>query len=277
MSTRNRYAVAIGVLIAIGAGGVTVAAFYAKTPRGSDPTIALSIRPAAAVPGMSAPAPAAVPSTTVLATTPASKQDTITVVGSGTATGVPDEAILGLGVQATEPNVHAALSVAAADMSRLLSALHHQGVADKDIQTSSISISQQTDCCPQSVNGYVSSNSVTVTVHHLANVSPVIEAVVAAVGNDIQLDGVTLSISNPSPLVKAARAAAMSDANARAQVWAGLAHHHVGGIIELSEIVSAPPAYACNNCGMGGAGGVPIQPGQMPVTVTITAVYELVA
>jgi uncharacterized protein YggE len=266
MSTRNRYAVAIGVLIAIGAGGVTAAAIYAKTPRGSDPTVALSTRAAAAG-----------PSTTELAATTISQQNTITVVGSGTATGVPDEAILGLGVQAARPDVHNALSVAAADMSRLLSALHHQGVVDKDIQTSSISINQQTDCCPQSVTSYVASNQVSVTIHHLANVSPVIEGAVAAVGNDIQLGGMSLSISNPSPQVKAARTAAMTDANARADVWAGLAHRHVGGIIALSEIVSAPQANPCNGCGLGSAGGVPIQPGQTGVTVTITAVYELVA
>jgi uncharacterized protein len=264
MSIRNRYAVAIGVLIALGSGGVTAAAFYAKAPRNSNPTVALS-------------AAVATPSTTVLAATTTSQQTTITVVGSGTATGVPNEATLGIGVQATRGDVGSAVSAAAADMSRLLGALHHQGVADKDIQTSAISIYQQTNCCPQSVIGYVASNQLSVTIHHLANVSPVIVAAVAAVGNDIQLNGVSLFIGDPTSLVKTARAAAMSDATARAQVWAGLAHHHVGGIIALSEIVSAPAPIPCNGCGRGGGGGIPIQPGQTDVTVTITAVYELVA
>jgi uncharacterized protein len=263
LSSRNRYAVAIGVLIALGAGGVTAAAFYAKGARSSNSTVALSA--AVATP----------PSTTVLAASTSSQQTTITVVGSGTATGVPNEATVGIGVQATRPSVSEAVSVAAADMSHLLSALHHQGVADKDIQTSTISIYQQTNCCPQTVIGYQSSNQLTVTIHHLANVSPVIVAAVAAVGNDIQLNGVSLLIGDPTSLVKTARAAAMSDAMARAQVWAGLAHHHVGGIISLSEIVSAPAPIPCNGCGRGGGGGIPIQPGQTDVSVTITAVYEL--
>jgi hypothetical protein len=253
------------VLIAVGTGGITAAAFHLMTPRGSEPTIALSTSSVATDPIATVPA---------AATT--SQQDTITVVGIGTATGVPDEAIMGLGVQATRPNVHDALTVASADMNRLLGALHSKGVADKDIQTSSISINQETDCCPQNVTGYTSSNQVSVTIHHLANVSPVIEAAVAAVGNDIQLNGVSLSITDPNPLVKAARASAMSDANGRAQVWATLAHRHVGGIIDLSEIVAAPATYPCNGCGSAG-GGVPIQPGQMNTTVTITAVYELAA
>lgn len=254
------------MLIAVAAGGVTAAAMYAKGARGSDPTVAVALTKDAATPGQ-----------TVLVTTNNPQQNTITVVGIGTATGVPDEAIMGLGVQATRSNVNDALTVASADMKRLLGALHNKGVADKDIQTSSVSINQETNCCPQSVTGYTSSNQVSVTIHHLANVSPVIEAAVAAVGNDIQLNGVSLSIGDPSTLVKAARASAMSDANARAQVWAGLAHRHVGGIIALSEIVSAPASYPCNGCGYGGAGGVPIQPGQTNTTVTITAVYELAA
>jgi uncharacterized protein len=268
MSTRNRYVVAIWVLVAVAAGGVSAAAFFAKGARGSDPTIAFTKA-------------AATPSPTILVTTSSSQQNTITVVGSGTATGVPDEALLGIGVQATRPTVRDSLSVAAGDMNRLLSSLHHQGVKDKDIQTSSISVYQQTNCCPQYVTGYVSSNMLSVTVHHLANVSPIIEAAVAAVGNDIQLNGVSLSIGDPSALVKTARAAAMSDANARAQVWAGLSHHHVGQILALSEIIAAPPAYECVGCGKGsaggggGTGGVTIAAGQSDVSVTITAVYEL--
>jgi uncharacterized protein YggE len=248
------------VLIALGAGAVVTAAYLGKTSRGSDV------------------APLSSTAITALAATATTQQNTITVVGSGTATGVPNVATVTIGVQATRPNVHDAVAASALDMYRLLGALHRQGVTDKDIQTSSISIYQQTNCCPQSVTGYNSSNQLLVTIHHLANVSTIIEAAVTGVGNDIQLNGVNLSIADPSPLVKTARVLAMSDAGARAQVWAGLAHHHVGGIITLSELVTGPTPISCNGCGMGGAGGgggMPIQPGQTNLTVTITAVYEL--
>jgi uncharacterized protein YggE len=270
LSLRNRYAVAVGVLIAFAAGGVTAAAFNAKTSHVSDRTAALSTSTNATIATAS-------PAATVVAAATTAQQSTITVVGNGTATGVPTEATLGIGVQATRSTVNDAVNVAGVDMNRLLNALHQQGVLDKDIQTSSVSIYQQTNCCPQSVTGYVSSNQLTVTIHHLKNVSTVIEAAVAAVGNDIQLNGVSLFIGDPTALVKTARAAAMSDAGARAQVWAGLAHRHVGGIIALSELVSGPAPIPCNGCGKGGGGGVPIQPGQTDVTITITAVYELLA
>jgi hypothetical protein len=125
------------------------------------------------------------------------------------------------------------------------------------------------------VVGYTSTNQVNVTIHHLNNVGAVISAAVDAVGNEIQLNGINLFVNDPSPQVKIARAAAMSDANARAQDWGRVSNHHVGAILSLSEIISVTPSY-CDQCGArGGGGGAPIFAGQTLFVVTITAVYEL--
>jgi uncharacterized protein YggE len=201
---------------------------------------------------------------------------TITVVGTGSASTVPDQATISIGVAATRPNVHDAVAAANADMAKLIASLHKSGVVDKDIQTTGLAIYQQTNCCPQYVAGYSSTNQVTVTIHHLDNVGSVISSAVDAVGNDIQLNGVGLFVADPSAQVKAARAGAMSDANARAQDWARVSSHHVGGLISLSEIISVTPSY-CDQCGARGAGGgaAPIFAGQTLFVVTITAVYEL--
>jgi len=255
MSRRTWFAIVVGVLSTITLG---VAVALVANPR---------------------PAPvAAVAKTPVITLAASSTSSTITVVGLGSATATPDQASVSLGVAALRPSVRDAVNAVSADMSRLMGALRAQGVQDKDIQTVSVSIWQQNNCCPQTVAGYNASNQVVVTVHHLANVSPLIEAAVDAVGNEIQLGGVTLTVSDLNPQFKAARASAMADANARAQAWAGLAGHHVGGLIALSEIVSAPGAILCDACGKGagGAGGAfQIQPGQTSVSITITAVYEL--
>jgi uncharacterized protein YggE len=225
----------------------------------------------------SRPNPISAPPQQVLSLAASSTSNTVTVVGAGTASGVPDAAELDLGVSATRPNVRDAVSQATADMNHLLSAIRGQGVQDKDIQTASISIYQQTNCCPQTVIGYTSSNSLTIKVHHVSNVTAIMEAAIDAVGNDLQMNGIILSVSDPTAMNKSARAAAMSDANARAQDWAGLTGHHVGGLIGVSEIIAAAPAQVCQGgCGKGSAGGVPIQPGQTTITVTVAATYELV-
>ncbi|MHB8588960.1 MAG: SIMPL domain-containing protein [Candidatus Dormibacteraceae bacterium] len=213
----------------------------------------------------------------VVALAASATPNTITVVGTGSASAAPDEGTLGLGVAATRPSVRDAVNQATTDMNHLLGALHSQGVQDKDIQTSWISIYQQTNCCPQTVTGYTSSNQVTVIVHHVQNATGVIEASIDAVGNDLQLNGINLTVADPTGIMKSARSAAMSDANARAQDWARLAGHKVGGLIDLSEIVapSQSPSIGIGKSGAGG--GVPIEVGQMSVTVTVTATYELLA
>ena len=251
-SAQTRYAVVVAILVAIASGAIAVMLF---TPR-AGPVVA----------------PVA-PQVLTLAASSAS--NTITVVGIGTASAAPDSGTLSLGVTATRPSVRDAVSQATTDMNRLLGALHSQGVQDKDIQTSWISIYQQTNCCPQTVTGYTSSNQVGVTVRHLASATAMIEASIDAVGNDLQLSGINLSIADMGPVTKASRSAAMSDANARAQDWARLAGHHVGGLIGLSEIV-ATQAQPIGG-GKGGGGGAPIEAGQTSVTVTVTATYELLA
>lgn len=252
MSAQTRQSITIGILIAIASGALALFLF--------GPRIAAVAAPAAP---------------RVISLAASSTSNTITVIGSGTATGVPDQGELSLGVAATRGTVRDAVSQATTDMNRLLGALHSQGVQDKDIQTSWISIYQQTNCCPQTVTGYTSSNQVNVTIHHLANATGVIEASIDAVGNDLQLNGISLSVADTTAIMKSARSSAMTDANARAQDWARLAGHHVGGLIGLSEYVMAQSAPF--EGGKGGAGGVPIQAGQTGVTITVTATYELVA
>jgi uncharacterized protein YggE len=273
MSAHTRYVVImVGLLTALAVGG---AAGVALVPKAAALN---SQRSAASVATLPAPAsPAPMPATLAIS----GPTRTILVVGAGTATAVPDEATVGLGVSATRSDVRSAVNQANADMSRLLSALHKQGVLDKDIQTTSIAIYQQTNCCPSTVTGYSSSDQVTVTIHHLVNVNTVIEASIGAVGNDIQLNGINLTVANPTGTISAARSLAMADALARAVEWAKLAKHHVGSLLGLSEIVAATPTIVCGQaCGSaggfgGGGGGYQIQPGQTSFTVTITATYEL--
>src|SRR5207237_810173 len=129
MSAQNRLLVVCGLLIAVASASVTALA------------VNLSRSPAVTAP----PQP-------VLTLAASTSGNTITVVGVGIGSATPNQAQLYLGVQATRPNVRDAVSVAAG--AHLLSAVHNQGVQDKDIQTTGVSVSQQTNCCPQTVNGY---------------------------------------------------------------------------------------------------------------------------
>jgi uncharacterized protein YggE len=255
MSAQTRLLVVCGVLIAVAAASVTALAISVSRPT-----------------TVSGPPPQ------VLTLAASASGNTITVVGVGIGSATPNQAQLNLGVTATKPNVRDAVSAASTDMNRLLSALHNQGVQDKDMQTTSIWVSQQTNCCPQSVIGYTASVQITLTVHSIDKATPIIEAAVDAVGNNLQLNGIGLSVADQSGMLKTARAAAMSDANVKAQDYARLSGHHVGGLVGVSEVVSTTGGFSCDQCGgKGGGGGIQIQPGQTSITVTVAVTYEIAA
>jgi len=251
LATRGIF-IAIGALIAITASAVT----------------ALAVRAGAV--GGAAASQAAVGAGSV-----AGPRDTVTVVGEGTQNATPDNAEISLGVSVTRGNSGDALNAANTEMTALLKAIKAQGVQDVDIQTTGISINQQT---PQySPVVYQAANTVSVKIHHLANVGTVIAAAQHAVGNDIQLNGINLELSDNTTQLKGARQAAMAAAAARAKEWAGLAGRHLGKVLSVSEVVSngatSSPCGGYGGCG--GGGGAPIQAGQANVTVDVAVVYEL--
>lgn len=256
MSTHRRMMVVVGVLIAVAAASMGAL------------VVALG-RPASVSP------PAAPPQVLTLAAS--TTGNTITVVGVGIGSGTPNEAQLNLGVTVTRPNVRDAVTAAGNDVNKLVGALRAQGVKDKDMQTSSIYISAQTNCCPQTLIGYNAASSIMLTIHGIGGVTAMIEAAVDALGNDLQINGISLYVSDQGPMLKAARDAAMRDANTKAQDWARLSGHHVGGLVGVSEVVSTPSGWACDQCGGKGAGGggIQVQPGVSSVTVTVQVTYEL--
>ena len=239
----------IGALIAIAASAVTALAVRAGAGGGSTQ--------------------AAVGAGTV-----AGPRDTVTVVGEGSQNATPDNALISMGVSVRRGTAGDAMNAANVEMTALLNAIKGQGVQDVDIQTTGLSIYQ--DQLYQ-VIGYRAGNSVNVKIHHIVNVGTVIAAAQKAVGDDIQLNGISLQLSDNTSQLKGARQAAMTAAAARAKEWANLAGRHLGKVLSVSEVIasgsSGSPCGAGGGCG--GGGGAPIQAGQMNVTVDVAVVYEL--
>jgi uncharacterized protein YggE len=239
----------IGAVIAIAASAVTVVAVRAGAGGGSAPT-------------------------SVGAGAVAGPRDTVTVVGEGTQNATPDNALINLGVSARRGTAGEAMNAANAEMSALLNAIKGQGVQDVDIQTTGLSVYQDQQ---YNVIGYRAGNTVAVKIHHIVNLGTVIAAAQKAVGDDIQLSGISLQLSDNTNQLKGARQAAMAAAAARAKEWANLAGRHLGKVLSVSEVVGGGSSYSpCGAGGQcGGGGGAPIQAGQMNVTVDVAVVYEL--
>src|SRR3954451_499000 len=110
---------------------------------------------------------------------------TITVHGTGIVQTVPTSAVFTFGVSATGGTATAALGADAAKMNKLIAALKAKGVAEADIQTSSISLAPNTSPRGDRILNYTATNSVSARIRAIAKAGPVIDAVVAAGANQI--------------------------------------------------------------------------------------------
>jgi uncharacterized protein len=205
----------------------------------------------------------------------AGPRDTITVVGEGTQNATPDNALMSMGVSTRQGTAVEAMTAANTEITAVLKAIKGQGVQDADIQTTGINVYQDQQ---YNVVGYRASNTVNVKIHHMANIGTVLGAAQGAVGNDIQISGIALQLSDNTNQLKGARQGAMTAAAARAKEWANLAGRHLGKVLSVSEVIGGGSSYspcgAGGQCG-GGGGGAPVQAGQMNVTVDVAVVYEL--
>ena len=208
---------------------------------------------------------------------------TITVVGTGKASGAPDVAHVTVGVEALGPSLQQVVNDNKTRMAALLAALKAQGIADKDIRTTNYSVYVENPQPPQPVvegkagTGavvYHVANQVDVTVRDVAKLGDVLDKAVAAGANSIY--GVNFSVDDPTKLQATARANAIADAKARAQDLAQLTGVTLGDVMSVSEVIGTPgPLYAATMRDTGMGGGAPIQPGELEVAMNVQVTYAI--
>lgn len=197
----------------------------------------------------------------------------ITVTGTGTASGTPDQLVLSMGVQTSESSVSTALRHANEAATRVIHSLRARGIRRSDIRTSGLSIQPNYRSGSQVPVSYGVSEQLTATLRDLAKAGSQIQAAVTAGGNATTVDGVSLNLTDTGPLLASARAAAVTDAQAKARQYARALGQPLGGVISLSEQNSAPYLYPV---GMSAAkASVPIRPGKQQVSVHITVIYAI--
>jgi len=245
--TATQRALAAGVA----AAGLLIGAFAAGGARGD----------AATLPGRAPAAPGA----------------RITVAGTGTVSGTPDQLMLYMGVQTSGSSVSAALQRANRAVSAVTRALARTGVRGSDIQTSGLSIQPDYTGNSPVPAGYGVSESINVTLRTLAAAGTQISDAVRAGGNATQVDGVSLNLNDTGSLLAAARARAAADARAKAAQYARALGLSLGPVVSLSEQHPAPPlpVFAAPSGARATPSPVPVSPGSQQVTVTVTVVFAL--
>ena len=192
----------------------------------------------------------------------------------------PDMATINLGVNTEAATAGEALRANATKMTAVIAALKKGGLADRDIQTSNLSINPQyvyEQNQPPRLTGYQVANQVTVTVRDLAKLGQAVDATVNAGANSA--GGISLGLADPSAAEDAARQAAVKALNAKADLYAKATGYRLVRIVSLSEgggYAPAPPPYPVMAMArMKEADSTPVAGGELKVRIDLSGVFEM--
>lgn len=201
---------------------------------------------------------------------------------TGEVTRVPDLAIISAGVVTRSTSATAALQEAAQRMQRVVAALKRAGIDDRDIQTSSVNLNPEyryvENQAPQ-LTGYTASNQLTIRFHDIRNSGKILDALVAEGAN--QINGPNLTVEHPEAALDEARAKAVANGRARAELYARTLGLHVARVVAVSEsggyaVPPAPPPPPPMMMARGERDySTNIQPGEQKLQVSVGMIFEL--
>ncbi len=210
----------------------------------------------------------------------------LSLSAQGKSARTPDLAIFNAGVVTQGATASEALAANAAAMNRVIATLKKAGLADKDIQTSQISLNpvySQPEYGPNGmprqeprITGYQAVNNVSIRSRNVSGFGKILDALVAAGAN--QVNGPSFQMAEPAAAMDEARLDAMKAARARADLYARAAGLRVVRIVSISESggYSPPqPIYARAMKVEAAAAPTPIQLGEVEAEVNLSVQFEL--
>ena len=202
----------------------------------------------------------------------------VTLSADGTVKVTPDVVNISATVTVVGASNSEALTQGNTSSSAVRQALKANGIDINDIATQNISVYPEYDYANNvsKLIGYRASQSFAITVHNVSKAGVIVDAIVAAGGNNIQLNSVSPSLSNPQVGLEAARARAVKEATFKAKSYANLLGVKLGRVNYLIEN-SAPtpyPIYATTS--KDASAPTQVDLGQQSVTVNVTIQWALV-
>lgn len=201
----------------------------------------------------------------------------ITVTGTGTVSGTPNQLTLSLGVQVNDASVGSALQQANQVVTKVTAALRASGVAAADIATSGLYIQPNYRNNSSIPDSYGVSESLTATLRQIKAAGAQIDAAVHAGGNAVTVDGISLNLTDTSRLLARARAAAVDDARHKAAQYAAAVGQPLGAVLSITDQAQAQP-YPQFEAASGAAprsSSVPISPGTQQLSVSVTVIFAV--
>jgi hypothetical protein len=203
----------------------------------------------------------------------------VRVMGTAEIKVVPDRAVIDIGVEKQDPSAGVAKHAEDAAARRILATLRTNGIDEKDIQTTFLSLQ------PQSytrkgvrISYFVAAQTMTITVRDLAKLDTLLESLVKAGGN--RIDSIGYETSDLRKYRDQARGEAVKAAREKAGALAKALGQDIG---KAQSIEEAPePEYSTANAGFYNAGmarekaqAPSIAVGQKSISASVTVSFEL--
>lgn len=192
----------------------------------------------------------------------------------------PDIATVSAGVTTQARTAVEAMRLNATEMTKVIDRIKALGVAERDIQTSGISLGAMYDYNQatqrQVFRGYQVSNRVSVKLRTIERTGEVLDALVAAGATD--LGGPDWSIDDDSAARAQARRQALATARAQALEYTRAAGYSDIRLLEVSETIvpNRPmPMLQMAQAERGSDASTPVQPGMVQAAVTVSITYEM--
>ncbi|MGN0064029.1 MAG: SIMPL domain-containing protein [Nocardioides sp.] len=196
---------------------------------------------------------------------------TVTVTGRGESRVAPDAAVLRVSVGAREQGLAAAYDRAGELAARVREvALRH--TEERRIASTGVSLWPFHDH-PDGERGFEARYSYAVSCGDLDAAGTLLRELAHEVGDGVQVDDVSLQVSDDSAAVVTAREAAFADARSRAEHLAGLSGATLGAVEQIGEGGYAAPAPRGAVFAM--RADAQVAPGETTVGVDLTVTWQL--
>lgn len=210
----------------------------------------------------------------------------LSLSAEGRSNRVPDLAVFSAGVVTHGITASEALGSNSRQMDRVVAALRRSGIAERDIQTSAISLSPRWNnpeaeaqriarearqpyvppTEPPRIIGYEARNSVQVRVRRLGEMGKIIDTLVASGANEV--NGPSFTLDDQNAALDEARAEAVAVGKQRAELYAQAAGMRVVRLLSMSEGGGYYPVQQVFVTARAERGGYPAPPPPPPAPVS---------
>ena len=204
----------------------------------------------------------------------------LSVSAQAEAKRVPDVATISAGVVTQAADANAAMRANAVQMDKVMAAIKAAGIAERDIQTSGISLNPQykyVENQEPTITGYQANNTVNLKVRDIGKLGKVLDALVASGAN--QVNGPSFEVDQPEAAYDEARRAALEKAQARAQMYAKALGLRVRRIVSIDEGGGFRPPMPMPMMAMAArsekAYDTAVSPGETTLAANLSVVFEL--